>query len=226
MIVLKEFNQTIQLIEVELDGFDVRGVLIVGDKRAVIWDTLSHPNDMKPFLPLIKNKELIIVYSHADWDHIWGTAGLPYEDRLIVGHSNCLTRFETDVPETLHKRQIAEPIQWDEVKLIKPNLTFQNELSMDLGSITLSLHSLAGHTPDCIVAFVPEDGVLLAGDTIETPFPIVNEDSPLDVWIAELKRWAQDPRLQTVIPAHGTIGGREVIQSNIDYLQSVRDGVE
>ena len=224
MIALKEFGHNIWLAEVESDSLDVRGALIIGDKRAVIWDTLSHPNDMKPYLPLIQNKELIIVYSHADWDHIWGTAGLPYEDRLVIGYSTSLMRFETDVPETLHKRKIAEPTQWDEVKLVKPNLTFQNELSMDLGSITLSLHSLAGHSPDCIVAFIHEQGVLLAGDTIETPFPLINKDSPMDIWIAGLKLWANDPRLQTVIPAHGTIGGHEIIQSNIDYLQGVKDG--
>ena len=226
MIALKEFGHNIWLAEVESDSLDVRGALIVGDKRAVIWDTLSHPNDMKPYLPLIQNKELIIVYSHADWDHIWGTAGLPYEHRLVIGHSTSLMRFETDVPETLHKRKIAEPTQWDEVKLVKPNLTFQSELSMNLGSITLSLHMLAGHSPDCIVAFIPEHGILLAGDTVETPFPAIYEDSPLDVWIAELDRWTHDPRLQTVIPAHGTIGGYEVIQSNANYLQDVRDGRE
>jgi glyoxylase-like metal-dependent hydrolase (beta-lactamase superfamily II) len=226
MIVLKEFNPHIWLTEVELDGFDVRGALILGDKRAVVWDTLSHPNDMKLFLPLIQNRDLIIVYSHADWDHIWGTAGLPYEDKLVIGHSTCLTRFETDVPETLHKKQIAEPTQWNKVKLIKPNLTFQSEISIDLGSLTLSLHSLAGHSPDCIVAFIPEHGVLLAGDTIEIPFPAIYEDSPLDVWIAELERWAYNPRLKTVIPAHGTIGGCEVAQSNVNYLQEVRDGGE
>ena len=95
---------------------------------------------------------------------------------------------------------------------------------MDLGLFTLSLHSLAGHTPDCIVAFIHEQGVLLAGDTIETPFPLINKDSPMDIWITELKRWANDPRLQTVIPAHGMIGGREIIQSNLDYLQGVKDG--
>lgn len=48
-----------------------------GRRRALVWDTLSHPRDMAGWLPLISPLELVIVYSHADWDHIWGTAGPP-----------------------------------------------------------------------------------------------------------------------------------------------------
>jgi len=226
MITFREYNQHLCFTEVELDDFNVRGILVIGTERAVVWDTLSHPKDMKFFLPLIQNKELSIVYSHADWDHIWGTAGLPYQGKMIIGHSNCLTRFATDVPETLYKKQMSESHTWDEVKLVKPNLTFQREVSFDLGGLMLNLHFLPGHSADSVVAFMPEQGVLLAGDTIETPFPVIDENSPLDLWIAELQRWANNSRVQTVIPAHGTIGGPEIIRANIDYLQRIKDGVE
>jgi len=58
--------------EVALGEYDVRGVLLVGDARAVVWDTLSHPRDMTRWRPLIGGRDLVVVYSHADWDHIWG----------------------------------------------------------------------------------------------------------------------------------------------------------
>lgn len=226
MIGLRKYNWHLWFSEVKLDGIDVRGALVMGAERVVVWDTLSHPNDMKVYLPLIQNKELTIVYSHADWDHIWGTAGLPHQGKLIIGHSACLTRFTTDVPKKLHEKQNAEPILWDEVILIRPNLTFQSEMSIDLGSLTLTLHYLPGHSPDCLVAFIPETGILLAGDALETPFPVINEDSPLELWIAGLQRWAHNPQVQTVIPAHGAIGGCEIIQANVDYLQRIKDGVD
>jgi len=66
--------------------------------------------------------------------------------------------------------------------------------------------------------------LLLAGDTVESPLPVVPADSPLDRWIAQLQRWAADTRVQTVIPAHGAIGGRALITRNIAYLQALRDG--
>ena len=74
---------------------------------------------------------------------------------------------------------------WDEVLLIAPDTVFDEETTVDLGSMTLELHHLPGHTPDTIVGFVPERGLLLMGDTAETPFPVVPADSPL----ARLDRW-------------------------------------
>ena len=65
----------------------------------------------------------------------------------------------------------------------------------------------------------------MAGDTVETPLPVINADSPLEEWIAGLQRWEQDDRVQHVIPSHGMLGGRELLRQNIDYLQNLRDGI-
>lgn len=223
MINLQEFRPGLWLTELDLPEFAVRGAVIAGGQRTVVWDTLSHPSDMAPVHPLVENQETVIVYTHADWDHVWGTAGLDYNERAIIGHAECLARFSTDVPLTLEKKQTAEPGVWDAVVLVAPNLIFQDEWPFDLGGVTLTLHHLPGHTEDCLVGFIPEWGVLLAGDTVETPFPVIPADSPLDQWIAALEKWAQDERVQTVIPAHGPIGGRELIERNLTYLQAIRD---
>jgi glyoxylase-like metal-dependent hydrolase (beta-lactamase superfamily II) len=217
-------EDAVWLTRVTLDDYDVRGALILGDERAVVWDTLSRPRDMRPFLPLIGDRELVIVYSHADWDHIWGTAGLDYAGVRIVGHERCLRRFDEDVPRVLADKQRSEPGKWDDVVLVPPTETFADEWSLDLGGLTLTLAHLPGHTPDCIVGLIPERGILLAGDTVETPCPVVPVDSPLSDWIAELRRWAGDERVRRVVPAHGAIGGREIVQRNAEYLEGIRIG--
>jgi len=211
--------------DVALGDYDVRSVLLVGDTRAVVWDTLSHPRDMSEWPPLIGSRELVVVYSHADWDHIWGTAGLPLgRTTIVTGHRACQARFTADVPRTLRERQQAEPGGWDEVVLIAPDTVFDLETMVDLGSMTLELHHLPGHTADTIVGFVPERGLLLMGDTAETPFPVVPADSPLGAWIGGLERWERDPRVRTVVPAHGPIGGVEILQQNLRYLRALLEG--
>jgi glyoxylase-like metal-dependent hydrolase (beta-lactamase superfamily II) len=211
--------------EVALGEYDVRGVLLVGDTRAVVWDTLSHPRDMACWLSLIGGRDLVVVYSHADWDHVWGTAGLPLDRAAIVmGHRACQARFTVDVPRTLRERQLAEPGAWDEVMLIAPDTVFDVETTVDLRSMTLELHHLPGHTPDTIVGFVPEQGLLLMGDTAETPFPVVPTDSPLSVWVEGLEHWERDPRVRTVVPAHGPVGGVDILQRNIHYLRALLEG--
>jgi glyoxylase-like metal-dependent hydrolase (beta-lactamase superfamily II) len=77
MSTLRALDQRIWTAEVALREYDVRGALVLGDGHALVWDTLSHPRDMHPYLALIADVDLVVAYSHADWDHIWGTAGLP-----------------------------------------------------------------------------------------------------------------------------------------------------
>ena len=221
---IKEIFSNIWIKEVDTDDFHVRGVLMLGDERALVWDTLTHPRDMAEFLPLIGDRELVVVYSHADWDHIWGTAGLNKSNRVVIGHSTCLNRFTKDVPLTLKERKSSEPRVWDEVKLVPPLVTFQNELEIDLGGLMVSLHSLPGHTLDSIVAFLPESGIFLGGDTIETPFPVINPDSPVNLWVDALMGWVEDERVREVIPAHGEIGKKEIFHANIQYLKGLMEG--
>lgn len=223
MTILKKFRPGLWLTELHLDDFDVRGAVIIGEAGAVVWDSLSHPRDMQPVRTLLAQKDWQLVYSHADWDHVWGTTGLPYQGKAIIAHAHCLARFSDDVPRALQEKQVGEPNKWNEVILVPPTQTFATEFSMDLGGVTLKLHHLPGHTRDCIVGFIPEWGILLAGDTVETPLPVINPESPLEDWINSLKRWADDARVKHVIPAHGDIDGRELILQNVTYLQNLRD---
>jgi glyoxylase-like metal-dependent hydrolase (beta-lactamase superfamily II) len=206
-----------------LGGYDVRGAVIEGRDRVAVWDTLSRPADMRGALPPLDGRGLVVVYSHADWDHVWGTDGLPRAGARIVGHARCAERFTIDVPRTLSERQSAEPGQWETVVLVPPTVTFAESWSEDLGGLTLELHHLPGHTPDCIVGFVPERGAWLGGDTVETPFPVVPADAPLDAWIAGLERWAADDRVRWVLPAHGGAGRRTILDRNLAYLRGIRD---
>jgi glyoxylase-like metal-dependent hydrolase (beta-lactamase superfamily II) len=221
---IERVDEHVWVTRVSLDDYDVRGALVLGQRRAVIWDTLSRPRDMRPFVPLIGGRELTVVYSHADWDHIWGTAGLEHAGVPILAHQACADRFGTDVPAALSEMRRSQPGRWDDVVLVPPTETFVDRCSLDLGGITLMLSHLPGHTADCIVGLIPERGVLLAGDTVETPFPVVPADSPLDAWIDRLGEWSADERVALVVPAHGRIGSRTLLQHNIDYLQALRDG--
>jgi hypothetical protein len=38
---------------VSLGEYDVRSTLVLGERRANVWDTLSRPHDMQPFVRMI-----------------------------------------------------------------------------------------------------------------------------------------------------------------------------
>jgi glyoxylase-like metal-dependent hydrolase (beta-lactamase superfamily II) len=214
----------IRVTHAALGDYDVRGAVIEGRTRVVVWDTLARPADLHGMLPPLGDRELVIVYSHADWDHVWGTAGLPYAGARIVAHAHALERFGDDVPRMLGQKRREEPGRWDSVVLVPPTETFVGSWAVDLGGLSLEVHHLPGHTPDCLVGFVPERGAWLGGDTVETPLPVVPKEAPLDAWIAGLERWAADARVRWVLPAHGGAGGREILERNVRYLRGIRDG--
>jgi glyoxylase-like metal-dependent hydrolase (beta-lactamase superfamily II) len=210
--------------EVVLPEFGVRSVALLGRERMLVFDTLLRPSDMQPFAGLAGGREIVTVYSHADWDHIWGTAGLPHLGREVVGHTACAERFRTEVPGTLGEKRAAEPRVWDDVELVPPTTLFGHRLEIDLDSWTVQLHHLPGHTRDSIVAWVPQLGLLLGGDAVEDPWPLSEEGLPLSPWIESLERWFDEPSLELVIPSHGTIAGRELLNRNILYLRALGDG--
>ena len=80
-------------METDLGDFQLRGAVIAGTERSVVWDTLSRPRDMDGVAELTSGLPLSVVYSHGDWDHVWGTAGLarPWDD--ILAHQSCTERF-------------------------------------------------------------------------------------------------------------------------------------
>ncbi|MCY3574729.1 MAG: MBL fold metallo-hydrolase [Chloroflexi bacterium] len=218
---LQEFCANLWIYELETPSFVVRAAVVLGEERAVVWDTLSLPEEAAPLVDVLDGKPYYVVYSHGDYDHAWGTAGLGEKRLAVVAHAECLRRFGDDVPRALQRMQMAEPSQWDNVRLIPPNITFASCLSLDLGGLTLELHHCPGHTADSLVGWIPERGLLLGGDAIETPLPVVNDAQLLPGWLDALTAWQANDRLDYAIPSHGSATGRESLDQTVAYLRAL-----
>jgi glyoxylase-like metal-dependent hydrolase (beta-lactamase superfamily II) len=165
---------SVYVTEQTIDGVTVRGVIVLGSKLALIFDTLIFPNKAEELLALCEGREITVVYSHADWDHIWGTCGLlPV---VVVAHKECARRFADpeDVAKTLHEYRLQYTEELSPITLIPPTQTFQSNLTLDLGGITVELRHCPGHTKDSIIGIVHEHSLLMGGDCIETPIPLLN----------------------------------------------------
>ena len=83
---------SVYITEQTFDGMTVRGTLVIGSQRALIFDTLVFPQKTKELLTLCLDRKLIVVYSHADWDHVWGTCGLSPTE--IIAHVTVLNALQ------------------------------------------------------------------------------------------------------------------------------------
>lgn len=199
--------------------FTVAAARVQGSRHQVVIDTLLCPADMAPF-----TGASLVVYTHSDWDHCWGTAAFP--GAPVIGHA--LTRerlMSPDAAASLAQMQQKRPDVYAASSIVLPSITFTEGLTLDVGGLTLCLEHLPGHTADSVVIHLPELNLLLAGDAVETPIPSLNEAGQIRPWAAALRRWER-AGLTTVVPSHGRPGGPEILQRNLDYIETLLTQIE
>jgi glyoxylase-like metal-dependent hydrolase (beta-lactamase superfamily II) len=199
-------------------SYPVAAVKLTGQHLTAVIDTMIRPADMAPF-----GRTDLVIYTHADWDHCWGTAAFP--GAPIIGHR--LTRermLSAEAAEELTKSKAEHPEEFEGSAIIPPAITFDRTMGLDLGGFNLQLHHVPGHCSDALLVYLPDHDLVLAGDTAEVPVPYLNEFGQIREWAAGLRRWER-AGVKRVIPSHGRPGGPELLAQTATYLEGTLDQV-
>jgi cyclase len=170
-----------------------------------------------------------IVSTHHHGDHTNGNSVAP--SATIVGHELCRqAMLEAGTILRLDALGLVEPVDWGDIDLAPPFVTFSDRLTCYSGDLRIELAHFGtpAHTTNDVVAFVPEHRLLFSGDLTfngVTPFFAMGSGTGL---LAALERIrALDPTV--IVPGHGEVCGPEVlapIEAYIRFVQScARDGV-
>jgi glyoxylase-like metal-dependent hydrolase (beta-lactamase superfamily II) len=217
-------------IHIAANGDLVHVFVVITTRYVILVDTLLNPTTANVLVehaqPDLQGRQLLVVNSHADWDHAWGnqlfdgpTARYPAP---IIAHTNGNLRFQDDdTLATLQQMQRQAPTIFDDVQLTAPTLTFSDQMMINGGDLTLHLFPTPGHTTDHIAIYIPEIRTLLSGDAAEIPFPIVHNSMNLPTLRASLATMAQ-MNAETVLYCHAppTIGPR-LLHDNIAYYDAL-----
>lgn len=161
-----------------------------------------------------------IVYTHGHIDHSWGARLLDAEaDKSgaqrarIVAHRNALRRFARyDATHGLNSvvmgRQFNQPGYVFPDDHRRPDLIYDETLSLEIGGIQIELMHGRGETDDATFVWLPQRRILISGDFVIWVFP--NAGNPRKVqryapdWAAALRRMrALQPEI--LIPGHGPV---------------------
>lgn len=192
---------------------------LVSDGYALVYDThmsLDHARAIRHHLENLGVSKITVVLSHWHTDHIAGNE--VFEDCEIIALS--LTA------ETMQKNRLTlegrnPPIS----PVVMPTRTFENTMSLQIGSKTVEFHHFDIHSADGNVMWLPEEKILFAGDTLEDTVTYISEPEHIATHIEELKRLRQWP-INKILPNHGiedriADGGYkpDLIDANRTYLE-------
>lgn len=205
--------------------------IVITERYVVIVDTvINAPTavDVLHFAQphLINQRQLLIINTHADYDHCWGNqifgGDYPMHPAPILAHRLCADRFqEPRAAEFLAEMQAREPELYKKVRLTPPNLLFTDTFTIDGGDLTLQLFPTPGHAPDHVSIFIPEIRLLLAGDAAERPFPFARAAETLPQLRQSLRAMADLDPEYTLCCHDLSSSSTLIIQQNIAYFDAL-----
>jgi len=204
--------------------------IVVAERYVVLVDTLINTRTATALLEIAREhldaRQLLVVNSHADWDHAWGNHVFDGPDARypapIIASRRCAERLRAEeAAQKIAQMRASQPGRFDDVRLTPPSVLFDQRLAIDCGDLTLELFATPGHRSDHIAVYIPEIRTLLPGDAAELPFPFVESAASLPAMRDSLARMAAlDPASALDCHAPET-SGPAVLQRNIAYFDVI-----
>ncbi len=198
---------------------------IVGDRSVISIDACSTERRTRAYLDRIASVTpapvTTLVNTHHHGDHTYGNC--VFGDITIIGQERC--RAEIIATGLLGNTGIWEPVDWGELTLAPPTVTFTDRLRLWSGDRPVDLRYVGqpAHTSNDTLVFLPEQQVLFCGDLLfngGTPFLLMGSVTGA---IEVLTTVVAPIPAAAIVPGHGAVCGPELIGTVVGYLRFVLD---
>jgi cyclase len=173
---------------------------VISGEEALVYDThisVPHATAVRAALEARGVRTIRVVLSHWHLDHVAGTVA--FRDCEIIATHRCLdhlTQHQAGIEDgSFHGLPAICP-------LILPDHPFTGEMRLRVGTRHVTLIEANIHSDDAAVLWLPEERIMLAGDTVEDCVTYVGEPQDFAVHLADLDRLAALAPLH-VLPNHG-----------------------
>lgn len=200
--------------------------LVVGGERCLVIDTRSDPSQGAELVAAVREVTPLpwtVVITHDHFDHCLGTSA--FLPASVWAHPRCRDSLaaggqrQFDEARTWYAQEgLPEPPRVDPVV---PDRTVTARTSIPLGGRMLEVrHPGPGHTDHDLVVWVPDAGVLFAGDLVEQGAPPDFTDAVPSAWPAALDALLElSP--EVVVPGHGAVVDAGFVAAQRDELAVV-----
>ncbi|MFZ6708088.1 MBL fold metallo-hydrolase [Undibacterium sp. TC9W] len=236
---ITEVSPGVHVIEDRQHIFLVPNVTIITGKDAVlVVDTGLGATSAQLVLQearrLAGDKKIYLTITHFHPEHGFGAQVFKGQATIIYNRAQRdELRKKGPVFRTLFSEKLDVSEAMRDVNFVEPDITYENEASIDLGGRVVKLNYYqAAHTLGDQVISIPEQGVVIFGDLLETKsFPIMPwfpdlQDTDVDPlnW-REIFRKIAATKPNIVIPGHGTIGTAVDLEASAQHMDFAREEV-
>jgi glyoxylase-like metal-dependent hydrolase (beta-lactamase superfamily II) len=208
--------------------------LILGEKRALLFDTGMGISDIKKVAVALTEMPIIVLNSHTHDDHV----GSNWQFETIYGMDTDFTRTDArgsrqDAQEEITPDQLCGELpkgfnsKTYETRPWKITKYVHDAEQIDLGGRTLEIVATPGHTPDAISLLDRANGLLFTGDTYyPAPIWLYRPETDLDAYAASIRRLAAlAPQVKIVLGAHNIpVASPAVLSRLVAAFDAVRAG--
>ncbi|MCY0935134.1 MBL fold metallo-hydrolase [Streptomyces sp. H34-S4] len=197
------------------------GILANGGQSALV-DTAATESRARRLrraaLRLAPRPPRAVINTHFHGDHTYGNFVFP--EALTIGHERTRTMVRA---AGLHMAGLWPDVCWGDIEITPPELTFRDRTTLHVGAIRAEIVHIgpAAHTTDDTVVWLPDQGVLFAGDLVMngvTPFCVMGSVRGSLRALERLRALGAT----TIVPGHGPVGGPEILDANEGYLRWIQ----
>jgi glyoxylase-like metal-dependent hydrolase (beta-lactamase superfamily II) len=213
---------------------EVISYLMVGRKRALLFDTGMGISDIKKVTSELTQLPIVVLNSHTHDDHVggnWQFDTIYDMDTKFTRENARGSREDAQAEVTPDQVCGSLPKGFDPTTYSTKRWTIstfvEDDDRIELGGRTLEVIATPGHTPDAISLFDRANGLLFTGDTYyPAPIWLFRAETDLDAYAASIKRLAAlAPQVKLVIGAHNIpVASPKVLQQLVAAFDEVRAG--
>jgi glyoxylase-like metal-dependent hydrolase (beta-lactamase superfamily II) len=206
-------------------GFPNIGI-VVGDRATLVVDTgLGARNGaivVKQAEKLAKAPNLYLTTTHFHPEHAMGEQAFPARTVIIrpAVQQEEMNKHATELMDLFRGFSAQSKELLADVKLRPPDITFDKEITLDLGGVTARLFWLGpAHTQGDELIMVEPDSLLLSGDIVQDKIVpnIPSADASVKGWLAILDQ-LEPLKPRFVVPDHGALGDGSLIAKERAFL--------
>lgn len=216
--------------------------IVFTSEGSVFIDTAQWISTLLEMRGFAKEKGPIkyLINTEGHIDHIFGNHWFAGES-VVIGHEKLNELFWTvaadldcydyslDVISRQDKAFLHLMPSREDYIVNRPQITFNNHMTLKLGSHTFELYHTPGHSPSQICVYIPEERVAFTGDTLFSGCQTWLHSAEIDTLFKTLD-FLETLDVEWFVPGHGPVVGMAFIREQrafiYEWIAAVAKGIQ